>query len=597
MPGKGRTGQAVQGPAQVGPRPLLREHGPGGLAIVVQNPGAVNIGQLDVNGAGAGRQPPFPVTVALLLEDQGDPRHRGDGVEQHLGIQGARQRMRVVGAVFPVGWVGPAAELVGPGAHDGFHQMAKIMVVVPEVLCQCRQQPGVGGRIGRAEIVDRLHHSSAEKIAPYPIDRRLGEKGMSGHPLGQPDPRVGPFRLRQEGAVQEGRKHLLPGAGMKHFATPALDEQVHLLTGWVLKDDRTGLLPPPSYQVHASEECSQPPKLILAPGFKGMVMALGAVQPASHEDSDLFGHLVLRITHLSIGQEVSGRRTVADGCNALPGHLVVGSIAGDVAANPLPVTFGPLQVDAVLEESHPEKLREPIGPIIHELGGLQERIDQLLPLARVAALQKLPGPSRRGQRAGQIQAHPPQELLVAGKPGGDPVQPVQLVEHQAVDEVIGGNAGISGKGRLDDADPGGRGMPRRPNGHKGLPGTQAPQPAARSDFRHLAVVGLIVHLAGEILAGSILEQRADQQLLPASHLQHGLGGVDLEGPDPGSRPCVRLKGSAVFHPPKQRPIIFRFQRQLLATLMGLGQGRLQEQQALFRLLQIDARDFCSGVGR
>ena len=50
------------------------------------------------------------------------------------------------------------------------------------------------------------------------------------------------------------------------------------------------------------------------------------------------------------------------------------------------------------------------------------------------------------------------------------MQPVQLVEHQAVDEVIGGNAGISGKGRLDDADPGGRGMPRRPNGHKGFPG-------------------------------------------------------------------------------------------------------------------------------
>ena len=157
------------------------------------------------------------------------------------------------------------------------------MVVFPEVLRQGRQQLGVGGRIGGAEIVHRFHHPSAEKMAPYPIDRRLGEIGMSGDPLGQPDPRVGPVRLRQQGAVQEGRKHLLPGAGMEHFATPALDEQVHLLPGRVLEDDRAGLLPSPSHQVHAPEECGQPPELILAPSLEGVVVTLGAVQPAPHE--------------------------------------------------------------------------------------------------------------------------------------------------------------------------------------------------------------------------------------------------------------------------------------------------------------------------
>ena len=177
------------------------------------------------------------------------------------------------------------------------------------------------------------------------------------------------------------------------------------------------------------------------------------------------------------------------------------------------------------------------------------------------------------------------------------MQAAQLVEHQAVDEVIGGNAGISSQGLLDDADPGGGGMAGRPNGHEGRPGAQSLQSAVRLYLRHVAVVGQVAHVAGEVPAGPVVEQRADQQLLFASHLQHGLGRVDLDGLDPGSRGSLRLKRRSLFHPPQQRLVVFRFQRQLQPTLMGLGQGRLPQQQALFGFFPIDSRNLGSRIGR
>ena len=177
------------------------------------------------------------------------------------------------------------------------------------------------------------------------------------------------------------------------------------------------------------------------------------------------------------------------------------------------------------------------------------------------------------------------------------MQPAQLVEHQAVDEVMGGNAGIPGQGLLDDADPGGGGMAGRANGHEGFPGTQPPQPAIRFHLRHVAVVRQVAHLAGEVPAGPVLEQRADQQLLPASHLQHGLGRVHFHGPDAGARGSLRPKRRSLLHPPQQRLVIFRFQRQLQPTLMGLGQGRLPQQQALFGFFPIDSRSLGPGIGR
>ena len=65
----------------------------------------------------------------------------------------------------------------------------------------------------------------------------------------------------------------------------------------MVEDDRPHLEEP-------SEKGGHAPELILAPVFIGMVVTLRAVEAASEEDANLFGHHIGRRTDLVVGKKV-----------------------------------------------------------------------------------------------------------------------------------------------------------------------------------------------------------------------------------------------------------------------------------------------------
>src|SRR5262249_39947515 len=173
----------------------------------------------------------------------------------------------------------------------------------------------------------------------------------------------------------------------------------HLLVQRVVEDHVlvTGV---PHFE-HAAEEGGQAPELILAPGLIWMVVALRAIEPAAEEHADLFGHsLAGRSDHI-VGKEVTRGTVVARGRQALASDLVVGLVGRDILADPLGVHTAPLGPYAVREDGHTEDVVETEGPVVDELGRADERVDQLFPLLRIAAGEKLTNATGRRKLAGR----------------------------------------------------------------------------------------------------------------------------------------------------------------------------------------------------
>ena len=166
-----------------------------------------------------------------------------------------------------------------------------------------------------------------------------------------------------------------------------------------------------------------------------MVVALRAIEAASHEDADLFGHGVVRRSDLVVRQEMARRRLVALRGDPLARDLVVGAVRLDIGANPLPVFRHPLGRQAVAENGDAEEVGEAECPVVDELGRADQRVDHLLPLLRIVAGQEFAHALRRRKRAGEIETDAAQEFGVARQIGRDDLEFAQLVEDVVVDEV------------------------------------------------------------------------------------------------------------------------------------------------------------------
>ena len=267
-----------------------------------------------------------PIAAGELLGDLG---HLRDGIQQHRGRQRLRQRVREVQAIAPVGLVGDARQLVGPGLDDHPHQVFHVMTVDPEVLGQGLEQFRVGGRIGGAEVVHGIDDALAQEPVPNPIDKGFGEIGVGHDPLGQLHPQIGPLAFRQLPPIQKARLDHLLGPGMNH---PILEGGVVHQQGVV-----HGRVP----QIHhPAVKGGHPPELILAPGFKGMVVAAGAVQPPGQVDPHLLGDHFRRGDDEPQLVEEAGGSVVTLGRNPVHRQLVVGLVDGDALSQPLAVELG-----------------------------------------------------------------------------------------------------------------------------------------------------------------------------------------------------------------------------------------------------------------
>src|SRR5437764_735647 len=87
-------------------------------------------------------------------------------VDQLLGTQAPRTRMREIAFVVLVPFVRHDGKLVSARGADRPHQMFGIEAALKKIGSQCFQKRGVARRIARTDIIDWIDDSDAEKITP-----------------------------------------------------------------------------------------------------------------------------------------------------------------------------------------------------------------------------------------------------------------------------------------------------------------------------------------------------------------------------------------------------------------------------------------------
>ena len=177
----------------------------------------------------------------------------------------------------------------------------------------------------------------------------------------------------------------------------------------------------------------------------------------------------------------------------------------------------------------PEQIGQAKGPVVDEFGRIEQVEDQVVPLVRIPAVQKLPHPPWWGKGSRQVQADPPQKLLVTGAFRGKDAEAAQLSPDLFVDEVPGDLTGKFGQDAAHHPQGDTGCQARRLHQDGGLARLQGPDQAFFVHLDHLVGGGLVAHPAGEILSAAIGEPGGDHQLLAQLRLQHDLGGALLPG--------------------------------------------------------------------
>ena len=281
----------------------------------------------------------------------------------------------------------------------------------------------------------------------------------------------------------------------------------------------------------------------------------------------------------------------------LLGHPVVGTVAGHRVPNPLPVGLAPLGIDPHRKYGHPEQIRQPEGPVVHELGGVEQHLDQLLSLPGIGVVQKLPHAAGRRNASGEIQADPAEELGVAGTLGGKDVELSELGEDFIVDEVGAGQLRIVRNPLGHNADPGLHFVAGAADQDVGLTGIESPHQALSVQIGHFLLLGFEAHPVGKVLPRAVRQKRRHDQLPAPSLLQQPFPGKYLQSFHLGQVPPVFL---TVRHSPtdpvQDRLVVLRPLLQPQSAPVGNLQGRLPQKQAAFGGLSVDTgNDRLSGL--
>jgi hypothetical protein len=434
-------GEHVEGLAEVGLAGALGNGETVGAAVEIEEAGVEQVGLAQVDGAGAGRGllGDFAARGDGGGEAFGDAGDLADGVEEDFGEEWSREGVAVVDPVGAVGRVGFGRELVGAGGDDQAHHRAEVMTVAAKLGGEAVEEFGMGGGIGGAEVIDGVDEAAAEELGPDAVGGGLGEVGVLHHPIGEGLAGIGLIGGRDDATVEQRGGELGFGARMEGFDLAVDFGVAHAFVEGVIEDDV--LVAGVAHFEHTAEEGGEAPELILAPGFIGMVVALGAFEATAEEDADLFGHGLFGGADDVVGQEVARGAVVALGREAFPGHTVIGLILGDGLADPFAVHLAPLGVDPVGEEGDAEEVLETEGPIVGELGGGDESVDDAFALLGVGAFDELGDAGGRREGAGEVEADAAEELGVGRESGRNDAEAAELIEDVFVDEVIWGTAG------------------------------------------------------------------------------------------------------------------------------------------------------------
>src|SRR5262249_14989999 len=215
------------------------------------------------------------------------------------------------------------------------------------------------------------------------------------------------------------------------------------------------------------------------------------------------------------------------------------------------------------------------------LGGLQQRIDQPVALVGAGVRQELLHLLGGGQRAGDVQGHAADELLVAAQLGRDDPQLFPLLLGEAVHdraglELVIGHLHAQGDGGAEDGD-----VPLVAGHDGGLAAhLQGADQGGAVHHRDLGVVALVLGALGDVLHAAVAVVGVDGELLAVVPRQDAVLGGDHDlrhhrvlgvaercpGGDPAAEELVLV--GAELH--------------ALAAGVRHRPGRLEQQQAVLR---------------
>lgn len=375
----------------------------------------VAVGQLqgaEAHGVGVGGA---AVGVAAVnFESGGSGGDLAHGVEQHLGLQSARD---VVGAVAEVGDVfgkGDAAALVGLALQDGAHQGLQVEFLLHEVLARGGEERLVAGGIGDAEVIDGLDESAAEKVRPHAVhDGALEEFVVSARE---------PVREGDASILAGGHRDGLQGierARRLRFAGERRDE---IALGVAEKHAFVGLRA--VFGAHAGEEIREGVVLIVGPLFHRVVVAFRAADGGAEEGhADGFGAL-RRLVVEDEKVPAAVLECAAGGGEQITHHGVPRRVRGDVTADPVVIRPHGLRHEFVA--IHEEEIAPTMRPVIDELRPLQQRVDETVTFVGGLVGEEGLRFIHRRQNADGVEKRTAQELRVRGTTRGRDVQLAQF---------------------------------------------------------------------------------------------------------------------------------------------------------------------------
>src|SRR5262245_4064954 len=165
--------------------------------------------------------------------------------------------------------------------------------MLPEVVCENSQQFRMSWWISRTKVIHRIYNSSSKEVAPDAIHDRFGKVRISSrrHPFCKTQPRISPIAVRESRTIKERWLNILLRSGMNKLQPSS---QLPM-SPRIVDQDEIDLV---SKSCETAKKRRHAPVLVLTPSFVRMVVTLGAIQPSTEKDANLFSHDVLRVPKL-----------------------------------------------------------------------------------------------------------------------------------------------------------------------------------------------------------------------------------------------------------------------------------------------------------
>ncbi len=492
-----------------------------------------------------------------------------DRIKQYLGLQTLRIVSREVVLVLGVVSVGDGTELIGLRSAKVTNYALHVETAFDELFGQSLKEFGIHRGIGLAHIVLGVHQASTEEMLPITIHERMGEKWiiLGGHPIHERLPRVvvgGNNRgLRPKTRRLNGRIVFLVG-GFRYAALVIYDVLIR----------QTALGP-----AHLGKEGGQLVIIFLTPLFKGVMMALGALNSRTEKKLGGILELVLHRLHFPVPSDGRVVNHFTGGSHHFSDELVVRLVLVQAVANPCVESVITSLVGS-LGALVSEKGRPFVGKEVRVIGAGQQSVDQLVALVLILIGKKGLGFLRSRQTTTDIDRYSTNEGGIVADFGWRHAHGLELGENELVDIVASRRKVVHGSTERHNSPKHGH-LVLVPNHHAQVTGLlEYADVSVLVHFTHFLVVRFVDGGTSDVLHAAVRVFGGNHELLFTFHVHDANLG---EHGDALERRIIRFSvRHSLGYPRMDESIVERALFNPSASAMRGVVGRFRKQQATVR---------------